>query len=101
MSTNSCREFVPTIIDSRPLLPRLASELSALEQECERLWPEFRAHPASTTSRVLSAAIRRSRKVLLAPNVLAALMTVAIVVVAVVLTERALVTVTAKHPEEM
>jgi TonB family protein len=100
MSTNSRREFLPTIIDSRPLLPRLASELSALERECRTVWPEFKRHPFHITARVTRSTLSRGRQVLFAPNVLAALVTVAVVVLTVVLTERALVIVTATHQPE-
>jgi TonB family protein len=102
MNTDSGREFVPTIIDSRPLLGRLALELTALGQECELAWPNFKRHPISATSNAARATIRRVRRVLLAPNVLAALLTVAAVVLAVVFTERVLVkTVVATGPEEV
>jgi len=95
MSSNPGRDFLPTIIDSRPLLPRLASELTALEEECRLAWPEFKRHPIQMTKSLGAAAVRRSRRVLLAPHVLAAFSTIAIVVVVVVLSERALVIVTA------
>ena len=88
MSTNSGREFVPTIIDSRPLLPRLSSELTALEQECRLAWPEFRRHPVAVASKIARITIRRSRQVLLAPNVLAAVLTISVVVVTVLIVER-------------
>jgi TonB family protein len=102
MSNNSCNEFVPTIIDTRPLLPRLALELTALKQECERAWPEFKRHPVHAAARAAAAAISRSRRVLLAPHVLAALTTVGIVVGTVVLMERALAIVIGhRKPDEV
>jgi TonB family protein len=99
MSTNSAREFVPTIIDSRSLLPRLALELTALEAECRRAWPEFKRHPINITGEIARATIRRGRRVLFAPNVLAALLTVTIVVITVVLTEKAM-TITGAAPKD-
>jgi TonB family protein len=97
MSTNSRREFVPTIIDARPLLPRLATEISALKHECRRAWPEFKRHPLSIGMGILRMGVRRGRRVLFAPNVLAALCTVGVVVVAVMLAEQTLIKTDARN----
>src|SRR5213593_426507 len=90
MSTHVAKDYVPSIINSRPLLPRLASELSALEHECKRAWPDFKQHPMQATAQIGRAAINMSRQVLLAPNVLDAVFTVMAVVVTVLLFERKL-----------
>ena len=88
MSTYVAKEYVPTIINSRPLLPRLATELKALEHECESAWPYFRQHPILTTSGLVRRTLKRSVRVVIAPNVLAALSTVSMVVLAVLVFEQ-------------
>jgi len=45
MRPHHVSEFVPTIIDSKPLLPRLASEIGFLEMELKSAWPDLRQHP--------------------------------------------------------
>jgi len=88
MSTYIAKEYVPTIINSRPLLPRLATELKALEQECKSAWPYFKQYPIRTTARLVRRTLKRSVGVLLAPNVLAALSIVSMIVLAVLVFER-------------
>ena len=88
MSTHVAKEYVPTIINNRPLLPRLATELMALEQECKLAWPYFKQHPIRTTARFVRRTLKRSVRVLLAPNVLTALSTVSMIVLAVLVFER-------------
>jgi len=101
MRTNLAKDFVPTIIDSRPLLPRLVFELSALEHECKLAWPEFKRHPVHAIVVIAHATARRSRQILLTPHVIAAVLTVAVVVVTVLLAERTLPrTVASSEPVE-
>src|SRR6478752_5861740 len=88
MSTYVANEYVPTIINSRPLLSRLAAELKALEHECKSAWPSFKQHPIHATSKLVRRTFKRSVRVLLAPNVLAALSTVSMIVLAVLVFER-------------
>jgi TonB family protein len=88
MSTHVANEYVPTIINSRPLVPRLATELKALEQECKLAWPYFKQHPIRTTAELVRTTLKRSVRVLLAPSVLVALSTVSIFVLAVLVFER-------------
>jgi TonB family protein len=88
MSTHVAKEYVPTIINSRPLLPRLATELKALEQECRLAWPYFKQHPVHATLRLVRTTFKKSVRVLLAPNVLAALSTVSMIVLSVLVFER-------------
>ena len=72
MSTPISNEYIPTIIDSRSLLPRLASELRTLEHECRKAWPHFKRHPLLMTAEWTRSGVRRIVHALLAPNVLAA-----------------------------
>ena len=88
MRTHMANEYVPTIINNQPLLSRLASELHALEQECELAWPKFKQHPIKTISAILSAVLRRSSQALVAPNVLTALFIVGAIVLSVLTFER-------------
>jgi len=88
MSTYVAKEYVPTIINSHPLFPRLATELMALEHECKLAWPYFRQHPIHATSKLVRRTFKRSVRVLLAPNVLAAISTVSMIVLAVLVFER-------------
>jgi TonB family protein len=90
MSTRHAEDYLPTIIDYRPLLPRLATELRLLGQELRFAWPDFKQHPAHTTSLIGKAVLKRSQQVLLAPNVLAAMFTVCVIVMTVLLAERTL-----------
>ena len=102
MRTNLAKDFVPTIIDSRPLLPRLVSELNSLEHELKLAWPEFKKHPFHAGVRIAKTTVRRGRQILLAPHVLAALTTVALVVVIVLLAERTLPrTIASAEPSEL
>jgi TonB family protein len=88
MSSHVAQKYVPTIINNRPLLPRLATELMALEQEGKLAWPYFKQHPIRTTARFVSRIFKSSVRVLLAPNVLTALSTVSMIVLAVLVFER-------------
>ena len=97
MRSHTVYEYVPTIINDRPLIPRLATELHALEQECRLAWPSFKQHPIQTISKGLGAAFRRSSRALVEPNVLAALFIVATIVLSVRTFER---TVT-RPPEDL
>ena len=90
MSTHVAKHYVPTIINDRSLLPRLVSELRALEQDCKLAWPDFKQHPGHTTIKVVRVTLKRTRQVLFAPNVLAALAVVLAVVVTVILFEHKL-----------
>lgn len=87
MSIHVVKDYVPTIIDSRHLLPRLASELGALEIEFRHDWPNFKQHPVHTTTHFVRATTSRLGRALLAPSVLAAFLTVAVVVVIVIVAE--------------
>ncbi|HEV8368692.1 MAG TPA: TonB family protein [Pyrinomonadaceae bacterium] len=90
MSTHVAKNYVPTIINDRLLLPRLVSELCAIQQECKLAWPDFKRHPGQATINVARVTVRKSRQVLFASNVLAALAVVLAVVVTVILFERKL-----------
>jgi TonB family protein len=90
MSTYTANEYVPTIINNRPLLPRLVNELHGLEEDCKLAWPKFKQHPIKTISIILSAALKRIGRALLAPNVLAALFMVSALVLSVLTFERTL-----------
>jgi TonB family protein len=45
----SCREYQPTIIESRPLSSRLAIQLAFFREELKRSWPEFKKDPIACT----------------------------------------------------
>ena len=90
MSTHVAKNYVPTIINDRSLLHRLVSELHALEKECKLAWPDFKRHPRQTTIKVVRVTVKKSRQVLFAPNVLAALAVVLSVVLTVILFEHKL-----------
>lgn len=42
-------EYQPTIIETRPLLSRLAIQLAFLREELKRSWPEFKKNPVACT----------------------------------------------------
>ena len=44
----SC-EYQPTIIESRPLISRLAIQLAFFREELKRSWPEFKKNPVACT----------------------------------------------------
>src|SRR6476620_5667161 len=90
MSPRSASDYFPTIIDSRPLLPRLASELNSFKQECKLAWTEFKQHPLQAAVRIAAVTLNRVRHILLAPNVLAAVLVVSAVIVGVFVFERTL-----------
>jgi len=89
MSPRSASDYFPTIIDSRPLLPRLASELNSFKQECKLAWTEFKQHPLQAAVRIAAVTLNRVRHILLAPNVLAAVLVVSAVIVGIFVFERA------------
>ena len=88
MSTPISNEYIPTIIDSRSLLPRLANELKSLEQECKKAWPHFKRHPLLMTAEWTRSGVRRIVHALLAPNVVAAFIGVGFVTMFVLLADR-------------
>ena len=88
MSQPVAGEYVPTIINERSLLPRLASEIYALQRECRLAWPYFKQHPLELTAALAVAFIKYSRRKLLTGHVLAAVFTVMCVVAAVGVFER-------------
>lgn len=45
----SFREYQPTIIESRPLISRLAIQLAFCREELKRSWPEFKKDPVACT----------------------------------------------------
>jgi TonB family protein len=84
MTISVGQEYVPTIINSRSLLARLALELSSLKQELRNAWPEFKKHPVESVVSTIRHEIKAGR-VLVSPNVLAACaIVVCIVAVALV-----------------
>jgi len=81
-------EFVPTIIDSKPLIPRLAAELGFLERELKSAWTELRQHPLHVSLNLSRRLFNTSRRLVLAPNVVVALLVVTLTVLTVILVER-------------
>jgi len=88
MSTSVGKEYVPTIINSRSLLARLTIELSALQLDLKRGWPEFKKHPVESVIEIIRQEIKHTGRVLVAPNVLTACATVICIVAAVLLFDR-------------
>ena len=88
MSISVGKEYVPTIINSRSLLARLALELSSLKDDLRKAWPEFKKHPAHSIIEIIRLEIKRAARVLFAPNVLAACATIICVVAVAVLFDR-------------
>jgi len=93
MSTQA-NEYFPTIINNRALLQRLVTELRALERDCKLAWPHFKRHPIQAISSIVQTNIKRSVRILFAPNVLAAFFVVGAIVIAVLVFERGL-----SHPD--
>jgi len=88
MSTNFSSEYVPTILNSRSLLNRLAIEILAVERDCKAAWPNFKQHPVQVSSHFVLATLRQGRRVFLTTNVTAAVLVVASIVLTVMLFER-------------
>ena len=88
MSTPVSNEYFPTIIDSRSLLPRLASELKSVERECKDAWPDFKRHPVLITGRLLRSGSRRVSSTVLSPHALVAFIGVALISSAALLVDR-------------
>ena len=99
MSIHVAREYVPTLINNRSLLPRLAAELGALQRDCKSAWPYFKQHPFSIAFKFACATLNRTRQQLFTPNVLAAFATVATIVLIVVLFERVVPTTLAEREQ--
>ena len=88
MNISVGKEYVPTIINSRSLPARLALELSSLQQELKRAWPEFKKHPVESLIEIISKALRRAVPVLVAPNVIGACAIVVSIVALALLFDR-------------
>ncbi|HEY6245144.1 MAG TPA: energy transducer TonB [Pyrinomonadaceae bacterium] len=72
MSISVGKEYVPTIINSRSLLARLALELGSLKQDLRNAWPEFKKHPVESVVSIIRQEIERAGRVLFAPSFIAA-----------------------------
>jgi TonB family protein len=88
MSTPVRKEYIPTIIDSRSLLPRLASELTSLQRDCKKAWPDFKRDPFLFIAQFARSGVRTITHGVLAPNVIAALIGVTLVIAIVVFADR-------------
>ena len=88
MTSSVGKEYVPTIINSRSLLARLALELSSLQRDFTHAWPEFKKHPVESVIEIIRKEIERASRVLVAPNVLAACAIVVCIVAAALLFDR-------------
>src|SRR5262245_37256490 len=115
MSTSVTKDYLPTIINSRPLLARLSIELRVLQEDLRSEWPTFRKHPVESTVQIIQKLIKRGRSVLLAPNVLASFGIVMVIVGIALLVDRGrpktsenrnesviaeLTTLNLRHPDE-
>lgn len=54
-------EFRPTIIESRPLISRLAIQIAFFGRECKRSWPEFKRDPIGFAGLIIYDFVRRVR----------------------------------------
>src|ERR1044072_4294895 len=54
-------EFRPTIIESRPLISRLATQLVFFGRECKRSWPRFKRDPIGFVGEMICELVRRIR----------------------------------------
>lgn len=88
MSISAGKEYVPTIINSRSLVARLTIELSSVQQDLKRAWPEFKKHPVESVIEIIRHEIKQAGRVLVAPNVLAACATVICIVAVALLFDR-------------
>jgi len=52
-------EYHPTIIDSRPLISRLATQIAFFGRECKRSWPEFKRDPIAFAELMICELVRR------------------------------------------
>jgi len=82
------KEYVPTIINSRSLLARLALELSSLKEDLRNAWPEFKKHPVESVVSIIRQEIEQAGRVLVAPGFIAACAVVVCIVAVAVLFDR-------------
>ena len=79
-------EYQPTIIETRLLIERLASQIAALRHELKPNWIEFKRNPREFLACTSHTLWRRLRNLLSTPYVLSALSTAIAAVVFIVLT---------------
>lgn len=64
-------EYQPTIIETRPLLSRLATQLAFLRDDLKRSWPDFKKNPVAFAKGLVN---ELSKKLLVSPNTIPASM---------------------------
>ena len=82
------KEYVPTIINSRSLLARLALELSSLKEDLRNAWPQFKKHPVESVVSIIRQEIEQTGRVLVAPSFIAACAIVVCIVAVALLFDR-------------
>ena len=83
------REYQPTIIETRPLISRLAIQIAFFRGELKRSWPDFKKNPLACTkekTRELLRSLRSSPNAI--PATAAAVVAIACVIVMVMVVER-------------
>ena len=88
MNTSSARpihEYQPTIIETRFLISRLASQIAFLRNELKRGWVDFKTDPASFTTRTTQNLYSALKRFIATPNALYAGATAMMAVTCVVL----------------
>jgi TonB family protein len=82
-------EYQPTIIETRPLISRLAIQIAFFRGELKRSWPEFKRNPVARTkamTRDLLQGLRSSPNAI--PGTVAAVAAVACVIVMVIVIDK-------------
>ena len=88
MNISVGQEYVPTIINSRSLLARLALELSSLKEDLRSAWPQFKKHPVESVVSIIRQEIEQAGRVLVAPSFIAACAIVVCIVAVTLLFDR-------------
>src|ERR1700752_260166 len=84
-------EYLPTIIECRPLISRLAIQLAFFREELKRSWPEFRKNPIACTRtkmRELLQVLRSSPNAI--PVTLAALVAITCGILMLIVVDRSM-----------
>ena len=100
MSTPVSHEYIPTIIDSSSLLPRLAFQLSSLQRECVKAWPDFKRHPFLMTDRLIRSTARRVMNIVFTRHTIAAFTVVVLITTTAMLVDHALVPMAVSESDE-
>lgn len=82
-------EYRPTIIETRPLISRLAIQLAFFRGELKRSWPEFKKNPVAHTKAMMREVLQGLRSSPNAmPSTLAAVAAITCVIIMVMLVDK-------------